>query len=1050
MKTSKDLEAPSNPQPPKPAEACPEGQCGCASNRRTFLERLGTGAAALALAPSWRVVAGPFTASDFPDHHVPLDKKLNPDWVRALTAKGERTWYAGEELRTIGMPVGGVCAGQVYLSGDGRLIYWDIFNRNQNTGYGAVNYKEGRLPTETVVNPDRFEPALDIDQGFALRVKTEQSTWIRSLDRNGFPGARFCGEYPIGTVEYRDAALPVEVTLEAFSPFIPLDTEASTLPAALLVYTVKNRSAAPVQCALGGWLENRVCPDSGHQFLGRARRVNSRFAGVAAAGFIGTVQAAPRDGAKTARPPVVFADFEQDDYGPWRVEGEAFGSGPARGTLPNQQPVSGFRGKGLVNTYLGGSDRLQGRLVSPEFVIERPWIGFLVGGGGHAGRTCMNLVVNGEVVRTATGRNEERLRPENWLVEDLVGQRASLEIIDRESGGWGHINIDQIEFRDEPMGVTIEDLPGLPDYGTLGLAVLGEDGGAWISEALPDGELPEALFGEDGLRRGSEPESPMDRRLRGAVGVGFELVPGATRTVIFAVTWCLPNLHRDARRVGNAYARRFSSAAQVADYLGQNREWLVGQTRLWHDTYYDSTLPWWLLDRVHSTVSILASATCQWWESGRFWAWEGCGCCHGTCGHVWNYEHALARLFPALERSVRELQDFAPGIGFNEKTGSIGFRGEGWDLWAGDSQGGYILKAYREHLCSADDGFLRRNWPRIRQAVEFLIEQDGNADGLIEGRQHQTYDQDYFGANTFVGALYLGALRAAETMARGLGESEFAKRCREIFESGRRLSMERLFNGEYFIQQVDLRQHPDWQYGEGCLADQMFGQSWAHQVGLGYLYPPDAVRQALASIWKYCWSPDVGPQNRVHAPERWFARPGEAGLFTCTWPKSRHLGPRSTRYRDEIWTGIEYQVAHHMASEGMLTEALAICRAVHERYHPLKRNPWNEIECGDHYARAMASWGMLISLSGFEVDGPAGRIGFAPRLSPEAFACVFTAAEGWGRYVQSREAGRQVSEMNVVWGRVRLRELRLGLPEGRSPRAVRATLAGEPLDATLT
>src|SRR5690606_2128617 len=139
--------------------------------------------------------------------------------------------------------------------------------------------------------------------------------------------------------------------------------------------------------------------------------------------------------------------------------------------------------------------------------------------------------------------------------------------------------------------------------------------------------------------------------------------------------------------------------------------------------------------------------------------WEGVGCCHGTCGHVWNYAHALARLFPELERSVRTMQDFAPGIGFNPKTGSIGFRGEGWDLWAGDSQGGYILKAYREHQCSADDEFLNVNWPNIRQAVEFLITEDGNADGLIEGRQHQTYDQDYYGANTFVGSMYLGALR---------------------------------------------------------------------------------------------------------------------------------------------------------------------------------------------------------------------------------------------------------------------------------------------------
>jgi len=1018
-----------------------------ALDRRTFLRDVGLGVSWLAAAPSLRVVAGPFGSEDFPDHRVPADKKLSPDWVKALAERGARTWYSGSDLKTIGMPVGGVCAGQVYLGGEGKLVYWDIFNRNQNTGYGAVNYKEGRLPTETVVNPNRFEPALNLAQGFAIRVESGDSASIQSLDTKGFGTVRFCGEYPIATVEYREGTAPLDVVLTAFSPFIPLDSEASTLPATLLRYEVKNTGEDKIRCTLAGWLENKVCPDNGTKFLGNARRVNQRFDRSTATGFSGTVRAEPVRGRVASRPPVVFADFEQGNYGAWTVEGEAFGDVPARGTLASQQSVSGFRGSGLVNTFRGGDDRLHGRLVSPEFVIERPWISFLVGGGGHKGRTCLNLVVDGEIVKTATGRNDERLTAENWSVADWQSRRARLEIIDRESGGWGHINIDQIEFRDEPIGVSLEDLPGLPDYGTMALAVLGETQ-VRVSAALPKGELPSALFGNGRLAEASDATAAMDQRLIGAVGVPFELEPGASRTLTFAVTWCFPNLFRGTERVGNAYAERFQGASDVAQYLGEHRARLERDTRLWHDTYYDSTLPWWLLDRLHSTVANLATATCQWWENGRFWAWEGCGCCHGTCGHVWNYEHALARLFPDLERSVREMQDFAGGVGFNAETGSIGFRGEGWDLWAGDSQGGYILKAYREHCCSRDDAFLKRNWPEIRKAVEFLIREDGNADGLLEGKQHQTYDQDYYGPNTFVGALYLGALRASERMARLVGETDFANRCREVAESGRQLSMERLFNGEYFIQQVDLSKHPDWQYAEGCLADQLFGQGWAHQVGLGYLYPVEAVRETLRSIWKYCWTPDVASQNEAHPPERWFARPGEGGLLTCTWPKTSHLGPKSTRYRDEVWTGIEYQVAGHMAWEGMVTEALAICRAVHERYHPAKRNPWNEIECGDHYARALASWGVLAGLMGFELDAPAGRVGFAPRITPEDFKGVFTGAEGWGSYTQRRKARGQRSELNLAWGRLPLRELSLTLPDGVEFAEVTAQLGGAALPLT--
>ena len=285
-------------------------------------------------------------------------------------------------------------------------------------------------------------------------------------------------------------------------------------------------------------------------------------------------------------------------------------------------------------------------------------------------------------------------------------------------------------------------------------------------------------------------------------------------------------------------------------------------------------------------------------------------------------------------------------------------------------------------------------------------------------------------------------------MATELGDAAFATTCRRIFEAGRDNSVRELFNGEYFVQRVDLKQHPDWQYGDGCLADQLFGQGWAHQVGLGYLYPPHTVASALRSIWKYSWAPDVGPQNKAHDPERWFAYPGEAGLFECTWPRSRHLGPRSTEYRDEVWTGTEYQVAGHMAWEGLLTEALAVCRGVHERYHPSRHNPWNEIECGDHYARSMASWSVLIGLSGFEYHGPKGHIGFAPRLAPEHFRSAFTAAEGWGTLSQSRTGRTQTSEVAVRWGRLRLVSLSLELPARARLAGTTVTMAGRPIAAS--
>jgi uncharacterized protein (DUF608 family) len=1006
--------------------------------RRDFLKQATLGSLSLAILgrATRKTLAGDGEVHLASDHFIPVDKRLDPEWVRALFAKGEPEWFSGSDLETIGMPVGGICAGQVYLTGDGRLAYWDIFNQNINTGYGAVNWKEGRSPYEKV---ESFKLVYDdaVRQGFAVQVrKADGSTTARTLDRPGFPKVRFRGEYPIGRVEYADPAFPVQMSLEAFSPFIPLNARDSSLPATILNYTLKNTGNAAVEVTLAGWLSNAVCRHSKVNFAGRFERTATAVRDPGLTGVSLAARAKERE--QAVEPPTVFADFEGGDYGDWKIEGEAFGKKPAGGTLESQNPVSGFAGEGLVNTFLGG-DKPHGRLTSPEFTIERPFISFLIGGGSQANRTCMNLLVEGRVVRSATGKDNERLEPHNWDVSDLRGKQARLEIVDNASGGWGHINIDQIEFRDDPMSGAPGELNEQADFGTMGLYALTEEGveTSWTVPAATD--LGAMFGGADGSSAGAAPVSqgrdageppallpdagePPALQQDALVRVTRSLKPGEEVSVSFVVAWHFPNMYRGAKRVGNRYAVDFHDARDVARYIGKEYGRLCVDTRAWRDTYYASTLPWWLLDRVHSTAANLATTTAQWWRSGRFWAWEGGGCCHGTCGHVWNYAHALARLFPELERSVRENQDFKLGIGFRE-DGSIGFRGEGWGLWAGDSQGGYVLKAYREHQTSADDAFLRRNWPAIKQAVQFLIKQDANADGLLEGKQHQTYDQDYYGPNTFVGSMYLGALRAAEEMAREMGDDAFARRCHDIFVSGSKLSVIRLFNGQYFIQDVNLDQHPDWQYGDGCLADQLFGQTWAHQLGLGYLYPDSKVRTALESVWKYCWAPDLTAQNEAHPPERWFASKGDAGLFTCTWPLSQHMGPKSTRYRDELWTGIEYQVASNMASEGMLTEALAICRAIHDRYHPRRYNPYNEIECGDHYARALASWGMLIGLAGFEYHGPLAHLGFAPRITPNDFQCAFTAAEGWGTLTQTRTDGGQTNRIEVKWGTLRLQSL---------------------------
>jgi len=156
---------------------------------------------------------------------------------------------------------------------------------------------------------------------------------------------------------------------------------------------------------------------------------------------------------------IVLADFEGQDYGDWKVEGEAFGSRPAVANVMPKNRVTGHHGQGLVNSYLGG-DRTTGTLTSPEFTIQRKHINFLVGGGNHVGMTCIHLLVDGKVVRTAVGpavkddENREVLVAHAWDVAEFAGKKAVLQIVDNHTGGWGHINIDHIVQSNEPVKET--------------------------------------------------------------------------------------------------------------------------------------------------------------------------------------------------------------------------------------------------------------------------------------------------------------------------------------------------------------------------------------------------------------------------------------------------------------------------------------------------------------------------------------------------------------------------------------------------------------------
>ena len=1008
-------------------QGCCKGSCGCNAgmDRRTFL-KLSAAAGAAAMLGSRSAIAGPFTRADF-DKLVPADKKLSPDWIRSLYDRGSRTVYRGAELETIGMPIGGLCAGQLYLGGDGMLWHWDIFNHH--VGTGAEHYAKPMKP----VSP--------IGQGFAISIGQGDKRQTRTLDANGFSEVSFIGEYPVGFVEYRDPAMPLVVSLEAFSPFIPHNVQDSSLPATVMRFTVKNTGTEKVEGAIAGWLENGVCLYSGKESDGfRRNQIVQKDTFV----MLDCSAEGPTEPKGTLpREDIVFDDFEKPAYEGWTAEGTAFGNGPIETkAIPGYQGDIGGHGDRVVNSHATApgdtveqKDSAVGTLTSRPFMIERDYIRFRIGGGSHAGKTCINLQIDSQTVRSATGANDNRMKPQGWSVRRWKGKTAQLVIVDAETGGWGNIGIDEIVFSDVPPA-DLGRLQDEPDYGTMGLALLDpQKTDATVCE-LPREKPLDAIFTANNSKELEPTVKPFTDKLSGSLARSFALAPGESTVATFIIAWLFPNLvvDRNNKLTGRSYAQSFASAMEVVGYLAANFKSLRDQTLLWHDTWYDSTLPYWFLDRTFLNTSILATSTCYRFADGRFYGWEGVGCCPGTCGHVWQYAHAVARLFPELERDTRQRVDLGLAM---KPDGAIFFRGEFNDFPAIDAQAGVILRALREHQMTTGNDWLKSNWPKIRRATEWLIAKDANDDGIIESNQHNTLDTDWFGPVAWLSGLYLAALRAAEAMATIAGDSDFAVRCRSIVQRGQKNLVEQLFDGEYFINKPDPGKPETINSGTGCEIDQVMGQSWAFQVGLPRILPEKETRSALASLWKYNFTPDVGPYRKAYPPGRWYAMPGEGGLLMCSFPRSdwdydKAKGKGAdwaAGYFNECMNGFEYQAAGHMIWEGLVQEGLAVTRMLHDRYHASRRNPFNEVECGDHYARSMASYGVYLAACGYRYDGPAATLAFDPRLSPDNFRAAFTTAQGWGSVSQKRQGGKQSMAVNLRWGSLRLRYLSCGIAD---------------------
>ena len=966
------------------------------------------------------------------DGKTPVVKNLTADWVKTLADRGEPALYTkanSKDFAYIGMPVGGIGAGEIYLGGDGKLWDWDIFGLRCQAGFPVENGAAYQFPHQVGDPADPSQTV--IEQGFVIRTTQDGKSDTRTLDKNGFSDITFSGQYPIGSVTYSDPSSPVRIHLEAFSPFVPSNLPDSTYPATILSYTVENTSQDKVECTLGGWLENAVGLSVRNQGEVLLQNGASQKPGYAVLNL--GLKEAPVEG----NPPTMFDDFESGNYDHWKVEGKAFGNRP-----------TGAHGNYFVDSYSHGDDQATGKMTSESFTIKRPYLTFFIGGGNIPGQECVNLLVDGKVAQTATGQNDDLLRPVSWDVKDLIGKTAQLQILDQSSRGWGHILVDDIAFADKP-GAAIS-IKGHSDVGTLALAVIGDR--AQVAAQVTGPKFSDASLDAPVTDSARLKVVGNKDKLVGALRRGLTLAPGEKKTVSFIVAWYFPNPLDLALKTptNRQYSVRFKSAQDVVDHLAANFDRLSTATRAWRDTWYDSTLPYYFLDRTFLNASTLASSTDYLLSDGRFYGYEGRYSCPGTCTHVYGYQQLMGHLFPDLEKAVMEKAEFVPGIGFNP-DGGVRMRGEFEDNPPVDGQSAIILRSYLTHKGSADNSFLKRNYASIKKAMNYMVNKYDKAhEGILIGGQANTMDAAWYGKNTWMSLYYQAALRATAEMADDSNDGAYATSLRAIADKGRSFIETQLFNGEYFYHQPDPAHPESPGTFNGCTLEELMGQNWAYQVGLGDIVDKQKALTSLDSIWKNNYTTDAGLYRTTFKAGRWYAMAGESGLIMCTFPHGgedtlKKGNPGFSDYDNECWPGSEYEIAATMMWDGQIDKGLAEIKSLQERFDGVKRNPWDECECGSHYSRSMASYGVFTAACGFEYDGPKGTMAFAPRVSPDDFKSAFTSAQGWGSFSQKYAGNGLDAAIALRYGDLHLKTLSLVLPSGSQAHTVTAEVDGKEL-----
>lgn len=785
--------------------------------------------------------------------------------------------------------LGGIGTGNFSINSRGKLLDWELFNwPAKNTKFPLAFFavraanEQMEAPVTKIIE-SRLRPPYTSSHGY---LQAE----LVNLPR--MENSKMVCEYPFAEVFFQDRELPLEVSLEAYTPFIPLNSDDSGIPCAILKYRVRNTADCKTDVCVVGTLPN-------------------------ASGFEGYD---------------VIENLKLADS----VKNEFRESGKVRGLY--------YTPEHLEESHL--------RYGNMAIMTDAPHITYKV----------------------------------QWL-----------------DGEW---------------------VDGIQDF--------------W-DDFTSDGRL-EAESTSDSI--GCEfaqfhDFSFLKRREKiGSLGIFETLEPGEEKEFQFVITWYFPNrvkawiefdedyenfLKGAYGTVRNYYATLFKDAWHVGEYVYKNMERLEKGSRDFRNAmFHETNLPWYVIDALTANITNLRSQLCFRLEDGTFAGFEGIrddiGCGYGSVPHVWNYAQTVAFLFPDLEQSMRRVE-------FGRETDEQGcmstrmfsvFGQERYEMVpACDGQLGSVVRLYRDFKNTGDLEFLRELWPHAVRAMEYAAKHwDLDGDGVLDGQQNTTYDIEFYGPNPMTDFIYLAALKCCEEMAEILGDKERAASYRETFEKGRDKADAMMFNGEYYVQVLDDIDQYKYQFGTGCLSDQLLGQFLAHMAGLGEILPKEHIRSALEAVFRYNFKDDFYHTDSVH---RAYAINEEKGLVTASWPHGgRPKFPLS--YFGEVWTGIEYEVAANLIYAGCIDEGLTMVKAVRDRYDGYKRNPFSEIESGHHYCRAMASWGVLNALMGFESDMYRKEIRFNPAINKDDFSSFFICGKAWGVYKQKRIGDHIEKKVDLLYG----------------------------------